>query len=568
MRFREEEGRRIRDVVILGGGTAGWMSAAYLASQLEDGVRITVLEAPTIPRIGVGEATVPNLQKVFFDQLGLAERDWMPQCNASFKVGVKFINWCTPGSSQPLARKAAGTSDHFYHPFGILPHSNGVPLSHYWFLKRYRGETSERFDYACFREPPFLDAKRSPCWLDGRPATRYAWHFDAQLLAAFLQKHATSKLGVAHVEDVLKEARFDDRGHIESLLTEGGREIKGDLFIDCSGFRGLLINRALGEPFIDMNDHLLCDSAVATALPHDDLRHGVEPYTSAIAMQAGWTWKIPMLSRFGTGYVYSSRFLDEDAAVKELCRLWNLDPERTTLNRIRFRVGRNRRAWVKNCVSVGLASCFLEPLESTGIYFIYAALYQLVKHFPDKHFDNRLVDGFNREIELMFDDTRDFIQAHFHFSPRLDTPFWRANKELRLPDNMQEKIATYKAGLAINPPIADESTYYGNFDAEFRNFWTNGSYYAIFAGLGLVPDRPLPLVEHRGRSLERAEMLLADVKRQQRELLDTLPSCYDYLCRMHGRDGALTPMATAGGNGRALSPLAAGIGLETPGAQV
>lgn len=565
MKFGKQDGAGIRDIVILGGGTAGWMSASYLASQLEDGVRITVLEAPAIPRIGVGEATVPNLQKVIFDQLGIAERDWMRECNASFKVGVKFVNWRTPGPSQPLARKSLEGSDHFYHPFGILPACNGVPLSHYWFLKKYNGKTSERFDYACFREPPFLDARRSPCWLDGRPATRYAWHFDAQLVAAFLQKHATTKLGVTHIQDSLKEVRFDDRGHIESLLTEGGREIKGDLFVDCSGFRGLLINRALAEPFIEMNDHLLCDSAVATAIGHDDLRHGVEPYTAAIAMQAGWTWKIPMLSRFGTGYVYSSQFLSEDAAVEEFCRLWNLDPERTALNRIRFRVGRNRRAWVKNCVSIGLASCFLEPLESTGIYFIYAALYQLAKHFPDKHFDGRLVDRFNREIELMFDDTRDFIQAHFFFTPRTDTPFWRANKELRLPDNMQEKIALYKAGLPVNPPIADENTYYGNFDAEFRNFWTNGSYYAIFAGLGFVPDRPLPLLNYRPHSIERAEAILAEVKRQQHELVDSLPTCYDYLRHLHGRDGASRSLGPAGPG---ISPVGAALDFETPGAQV
>nr|HQU46847.1 tryptophan 7-halogenase [Pirellulales bacterium] len=469
MTVRPEQDSRIRNIVVLGGGTAGWMAASYLASQLQGGVRITVLEAPAIPRIGVGEATVPNLQKVFFDQLGLAERDWMRECNASFKVGVKFTNWCTAGPSQPTPRRLRHGNDQFYHPFGILPDCDRVPLSHYWFLKKHRGETDERFDYACFREPPLLDAKRSPCWLDGRPATRYAWHFDAQLVAAFLQRHATGKLGVEHVQDVLKDVRFDERGHIESLLTEGGRCLKGDLFIDCSGFRGLLINGALGEPFIDMNDHLLCDSAVATPVPHDDARHGVEPYTSAIAMQAGWTWKTPMLSRFGTGYVYSSQFVGEDQAVEEFCRLWRLDPENTPLNRMRFRVGRNRRSWVKNCVSIGLASCFLEPLESSGIYFIYAALYQLAKHFPDKRFDATLLDRFNREIELMFDDTRDFIQAHFYFSPRVDTPFWRANKELRLADNMREKIATYKAGLAINPPIADEKTYYGNFDAEFSS---------------------------------------------------------------------------------------------------
>jgi tryptophan halogenase len=307
------------------------------------------------------------------------------------------------------------------------------------------------------------------------------------------------------------------------------------LFIDCSGFRGLLINKAMNEPFIDMSDHLLCDSAVASAVPHDDERHGIEPYTSAIAMESGWTWKIPLLSRFGSGYVYSSKFASEDKATDDFCRLWGLDPEKATLNKIRFRVGRNRRAWVKNCVSIGLASCFLEPLESTGIYFIYAAIYQLAKHFPDKNFDQILIDRFNREIELMFDDTRDFIQAHFRFAPRNDTPFWQANKELHLTENILDKLATYKAGLAINAPFASEDTYYANFDVVFRNFWTNGSYYCIFAGLGLTPDRPLPSLLYKENSVREAEAAFAQVKRRQRELVTTLPSTYEFLRVLHGK---------------------------------
>jgi tryptophan halogenase len=337
------------------------------------------------------------------------------------------------------------------------------------------------------------------------------------------------------VQDELEGVNFDSRGMIQSLHTKGGRTLSGDLFIDCSGFRGLLINQAMAEPFLDMNDHLLCDSAVASAVPNDDARYGVEPYTSAIAMPAGWTWKIPMLGRFGTGYVYSSQFATQDQATEDFCKLWGLDPNKARLNKIRFRVGRNRRAWVKNCVSIGLASCFLEPLESTGIYFIYAALYQLAKHFPNKNFDPILVDRFNAEIAAMFDDTRDFIQAHFRFSPRMDTPFWAANKELHLTDNIREKLAMYKAGLPVNPPIADESNYYGSFEAEFRNFWTNGSYYCILAGLGLLPDQPLPLLTHKTNSIRKAEQLFASVKKQQRELGRTLPSNFEYLRRLHGQ---------------------------------
>ncbi len=371
---RHQVNHGIKKVVILGGGTAGWMAAAYLAKALQHTVEITVLEAPAIPRIGVGEATVPNLQRVVFDYLGIPEDEWMRECNASFKTAVKFINWRTPGEGPHQARQWQGRPDSFHHPFGILPAQEQIPLAQFWAYKRLRGETDEPFDYACFMEPVIMDAKKAPRFPGGTPATYYAWHFDAHLVAGFLRRFATQKQGVVHIEDELSEVERDERGFITALRTKAQRRVEGDLFVGCSGFRGLLINKALGEPFIDMNDHLLCDSAVATSVPHDDAAHGVEPYTSAIAMRSGWTWRIPLLGRFGSGYVYSSEFSSQDQAAADFCRMWGLDPEATSLNKIRLRVGRNRRAWVHNCVSIGLASCFLEPLESTGIYFIYAAL--------------------------------------------------------------------------------------------------------------------------------------------------------------------------------------------------
>ena len=354
-------------------------------------------------------------------------------------------------------------------------------------------------------------------------------------MADYLRRFSTSKQGVIHIQDEMQEAVLDQRGFITALRTKSGRTIEGDLFVDCSGFRGLLINKAMGEPFIDMSDHLLCDSAVATAVPHDDEAHGVKPYTSSIAMKAGWTWKIPMLTRFGSGYVYSSKYATQDEATEDFCRLWGLDPAEVPLNQIRFRVGRNRRAWVKNCVGVGLSSCFLEPLESTGLYFIYATIYQLAKHFPDTRFDPVLIDRFNGEINKMFDDCRDFIQAHFYFSPRVDTPFWMANKHLQLADQIKEKIAAYRAGLPVNLPVAQDAGYYGNFEAEFGNFWTNSNYYCIFAGLGLLPDQPLPALAHKPESIEGAELTFSDVKQKQQHLLKTLPTNYEYLRQLHGR---------------------------------
>ncbi len=516
---------RIKRIVILGGGTAGWMTASYLGKALQGSANIIVLESATVPKIGVGEATVPNLQKVFFDYLGLKEEDWMPKCNASFKVAVKFINWKTGGVD--------GKTDHFYHPFGLLPTCDNIPLSHYWLNKYKRGVTTESFDYACFKEVSIMDEHLAPRWFNGDRATRYAWHFDAHLVADFLCKFATTKQNATQIIDEFASANVDEKGFIKHIITRSGRVLEGDLFIDCSGFRSLLINQVVGEPFIDMNDHLLCNSAVATSIPHDDKKYGVEPFTSAISMKAGWVWKIPMLGRFGSGYVYSNEFSSQDDAINEFCSLWNIDPNKTNLNNIRFRVGRNRRAWVKNCVSIGLSSCFLEPLESTGIYFIYAALYHLVKNFPDKNFNPLLQNKFNQEIECMFDDTRDFIQTHFYFSPRVDTNFWTANKSLLLTDNILDKIALYRAGIPFNQPVTDENTYYDNFDAEFRNFWTNGSYYCIFAGLGILPEKSFPILSYKPKSAKLAELIFDEIKIKQKDLLKTLPSHYDFLKKLH-----------------------------------
>lgn len=513
---------RIKKIIIVGGGTAGWMTASYLQKALQE-VKITLIEAPTIPRIGVGEATVPNLQPVFFDFLGIPENEWMQGCNAAFKGAVKFINW----KSDP----ASGKNDHFYHPFGIVPNCDNIPLTHYWALKRKSGYTPP-VDYSCFIEPSLLDEKRAPKAFDGTRVTRYAWHFDAQLVADYL-KNLSVGWGVEHVLDHIDGATFKSDGSIDAVKTKSGATYSGDLFIDCTGYRGLLINKAMQEPFLDMSDHLLCDSAVATQVPNDDERNGIEPYTSAIAMRAGWTWKIPMLTRFGTGYVYSSKFASQDEATEEFLRLWNLNGN-TKLNQIRFRVGRNRRAWVKNCVSIGLSSCFLEPLESTGIYFIYAAIYQLVRHFPDKSFSPGLIDGFNREIASMFDDSRDFIQAHYLATPRQDTPFWKANKhDLVQSDNVKEKMETYDAGLPINMPFVDEDTYYRRFEVEFKNYWTNGSYYCILAGLGREPKRTLPMLAFHSSNLAKADHMFEEIKTRAAAARMKVPTNYEFLTRLH-----------------------------------
>ena len=518
----------IQSVVILGGGTAGWMTATYLSKAFGDKISITLIESEAVPKIGVGEATVPNLQRVFFDFLGLPESEWMRECNASFKGAVKFVNWRkTPD--------AAG-HNHFYHHFGLIPNHDNVPLSQYWMLRRMQEGNQEAYDYACYYQSQILDQNLAPCTMDGKPAFAYAWHFDAHLVAAYLAKLGV-KWGVKRVIDTLKTVERGDDGRITALTTEKGGRYEGDLFVDCSGFRGLLINQTMEEPFIDMSNHLFNNAAVASPVPHDDERYGVEPYTSAIAMKHGWTWKIPMLGRFGSGYVYSRDFVSQDDATLEFCKLWNLDPEKTNFNQIRFRTGRNRRAWVQNCVSIGLASCFLEPLESTGIYFTYAAIYQLVKHFPDMSFDSALIDNFNKEIETMYDDSRDFLQAHYLTSSRDDTPYWLANKnEIYLSDNIKEKLAQYRVGLPVNMPYTSEEQYYGNFETEFRNFWTNSSYYCVLAGMGWLPKNPMPKLLYREDAAREAKELFASLKQKTARLQATLPTCHDYLKHLHSKE--------------------------------
>ncbi|WP_394829178.1 tryptophan halogenase family protein [Pendulispora albinea] len=513
----------IKDVVILGGGTAGWMTASYLSKALP-GVKITLVESAAVPKIGVGEATIPNLQKVFFDFLGIPETKWMKFVNGGFKSAVKFVNWRKP---QP------GRSNHFYHLFGNPASCDGIPLTHYWLLKKQAGFQTP-MEYACYPQAAALDDKRAPCLLDGSRQMHHAWHFDAHLVADYLRGWSIER-GVTHIIDDYESVTLDERGHIVSLSTKGGRTIAGDLFVDCSGFRGLLINQAMQEPFIDMSDHLLCDSAVAGQMPHDDARNGVEPYTSSIAMNAGWTWKIPMLGRFGSGYVFSSKFSTREQATADFRALWNV-PEGQPLNHIKFRVGRNARAWVKNCVGIGLSSCFLEPLESTGIYFIYASLYQLVKHFPDRSFDERLIARFNAEVEFMYDDCRDFVQAHYFMAQRDDTAFWRANRhELRLSDNIKEKIERYEAGLPLTTGDLDDNSYYSSFEYEFRNFWLNGNYYCVFAGLDYLPERPFPRARYRSASIEKAEGMFAEIARKSEHLKQILPTNHEYLRALHER---------------------------------
>jgi tryptophan 6-halogenase len=510
-------------VVVVGGGTAGWMTASYLRAAFGDRLSVTVVESAKVGTIGVGEATFSTVRH-FFDYLGLDERDWMPHCNATYKLGIRFENWREKGH-------------HFYHPFERLRVVDGFNLTDWWL----REPRSERFDRDCFVIGSICDAERSPRYLDGRIFENdiaeervlykttlaeqdtqfpYAYHFDASLLADFLQDYSTRR-GARHVVDDVVDIALDDRGWISHLVTREHGRIDGDLFVDCTGFRGLLINKELGEPFESYHDHLPNDRAVALQVPVDVAAEGIRPYTTATAMDAGWIWTIPLYHRNGTGYVYSADFCDPDEAERTLREFVGPAAEGARANHIRMRVGRNRNSWVHNCVAIGLASGFVEPLESTGIFFIQYAVEQLVKHFPDEGWDDALVRSYNRAVNRCLDGVRDFLVLHYRCAARTDTPYWQATKQRPLPDGLAERMDSWSVRL---PDDTSVYPYYHGFESY--------SYNVMLLGLGgHLPHRHRAALDMLADASAQREFDL--VRKQAQELVSGLPSQYDYLASLH-----------------------------------
>ncbi|MFP8961429.1 tryptophan halogenase family protein [Streptomyces nanhaiensis] len=514
----------VNSVVIVGGGTAGWMTATYLQATFGDRLPVTLVESADVPTVGVGEATFSTVRH-FFDYLGLAEHEWMPACNGSYKLAIRFENW-------------RGQGEHFYHPFERLRVADGFSLADWW-LKLDDGE--RRFDEACYVLPALCEAKRSPKQFDGELFERslhdggdrprrttmfqqdtqfpYAYHFDAARLAGFLADFGTRR-GVRRVLDDVVEVRQDERGWISGIVTREHGEIEADLFIDCTGFRGLLINKTLGEPFESFQDVLPNDRAVALRVPVDVEREGMAPYTTASARDCGWIWTIPLFGRIGTGYVYSSQFCSPEEAEAELRAFVGPRAKDAEANHIRMRIGRNRRSWVNNCVAIGLSSGFVEPLESTGIFFIQHGIEQLVRHFPDADWDANLARGYNESVARCLEGVREFLVLHYKASTRNDTPYWKATEDRRLPDGMAERLRLWEARL---PDASSVYPYYHGFESY--------SYDVMLLGLGRPPARPhaaLGLLEGG-----EARRQFAELREHAARLVEELPSQYEYLARLH-----------------------------------
>jgi tryptophan 7-halogenase len=514
---------KIEKIIIVGGGSSGWMAASYILKALNFNIDLTLIESPKIGKIGVGEATIPTIKEQLFDFLEIPEEEWMPSCKATYKLGIKFVNW---------KRSAKEGGDHYYHSFGEMPSCSNIPLSQLWAYWRTTGlETAH--DYSCYVTPRICDGMRSPRFLDGKKVAHYAYHFDALDIANYLQEWCT-KRGLQHVKDDIVNVRLDENGNIKSLLGEGGETYEADLYIDCTGFQGLLIEKALNEPHISFSDSLLTDRAVAINIPSDSEKDGIRPYTTATAFSSGWQWEIPLYGRSGNGYVYSSKFQTADSAELEMRKFFGAKADSLEARHIKFKSGRRRRSWVKNCVSFGLSSSFLEPLESTGLYFVYAALYQFMEYFPMKEIDPVLRDRFNERVAYMVDDVKDFILIHFCTSPRVDTPYWLANKhELKIPDSVREILALQKAGIPIKKGYTNDELLYASFEAGFDRFWTNSNYQCVLAGVDYLPERYLPLLDHRTDVVQESKKIFKEIELRSQMLTETLPSQYEYLTYLY-----------------------------------
>jgi tryptophan halogenase len=414
----------VRKVVIAGGGTAGWMAAITLSTYFSKLLDITLVESEEIGTVGVGESTVPPIT-AFHRLLGIDERNFMTECAATFKVGIWFENWARIG-------------DVYVHPFGRFGEPSWMAEFHnFWLHSQAKGGKAPLSDY-CYE---YVAALKGKFALRENPRINYAYHFDAALYSRYLRKLATAK-GVKRIEGRIKEVRKNAAGFVESLELQDGQVIQGDLFIDCTGFRGLLIEGALQTGFEDWSHWLPCDSAVAFQTAVDT---PAQPVTACYAHSAGWRWNIPVQHRVGNGVVYCSKYLSDDEARAKLLADSGGTPVKEPWQ-IRIKAGRRKQAWNKNVVALGLASGFVEPLESTSIHLIMTAALRLAHFFPFAGVNEPMTGRYNELSRHEIERIRDFVCMHYHFTERDDTEFWKMCRAMEIPDSLRERVELFKKG--------------------------------------------------------------------------------------------------------------------------
>lgn len=474
----------LRNVIVVGGGTSGWLSATYLASSFKKtgrNIKVTLIESANIPTIGVGEGTFPTIVNTLYE-IGLSEKDFLASCDASFKQGALFKNWL----HDPQERTHG-----YYHPFDPPEMPKGIDLSAYWVKRKKAGTMSHDFSHATCVQAQLCDHNLAPkttetpefSWL-----AKYAYHLDAAKLGKVLQKHGTEKLNIEHIFADIEDVNIDNDGYIASITSNEGKTFLADFFVDCTGFRSLLLGKALTVPFVSQSQYLSVDSAVTLQVSYEKDDSPIATHTISTAQEAGWIWDISLQSRRGTGYVYSSKHTTPERAEAVLKAYHNIDADTDiSLRHIHFDVGYREKSWYKNCCAIGFSSGFVEPLEATAIAMVEAGVRSLAARFPQHRaaMDIRQ-QQYNEIFVSRWKNIIDFIKLHYCLSKRKDTAFWQEHTSSKtLPASLKARLEAWK--------------YYGITDGDLPykyDLFTLASWQYILYGLEFLPDyvesAPLP----------------------------------------------------------------------------
>lgn len=460
-----------KNIVILGGGTAGWISAnAMIDSWADKGAEITLIESPDIGTVGVGEGSTPQL-KVFFDKIGVDEAEWMPRCKATYKNGISFANWSTrPGFER------------YFHPFATQIDKHTATAFFFNTYARRQGADVHAHPDRFFLSAKLAENRQGPKPNENFPfLVEYGYHFDAHLVGEFLKERALAR-GVKHIQAKVLEVNQASDGAIASLYTDAGEDIPGDFFIDCSGFRGALIQGALQVPFQSYSENLFNDSAVV--LPTDQ-EANIGSQTVSTAMKYGWAWEIPLTHRIGNGYVYSSSFCSSDDAETELRTALGLLDSDVEARHLKMKVGRVENHWHKNCLAVGLSQGFIEPLEATALNLVCNTVYDFIETLEAGDFSDEGRDAFNARANLGFEKVRDYIVAHYIMNSRDDTDYWRQNgAQKNVPERLQQILQIWKQGKGLSQEMER---------LQIPSSYTATSWSCLLAGYGFYPEmRPMP----------------------------------------------------------------------------
>lgn len=484
--------KKIKKVVIAGGGTAGWMAAAALSKLLGKTIDVSLVESDEIPTVGVGEATIPTLH-IFHRLLGINEQEFMAATNATFKLGISFENWRDIGKD-------------YIHSFGFLGKGCwAAGFQHFWLKGREKGIVSEIGDYV----PEHLGAREGKFAVLANQELNHAYHLDAGLYANFLRKIA-EKHGTKRTEGKITKVNVNDEsGYIDSITLASGAIVEGDLFLDCTGFRALLIEDALHTGFDDWSHLLPCDSAIAVQTK--TVTESV-PYTRSIARESGWQWKIPLQNRTGNGFVFCSKYMTDEEAKQTL--LDNIEGELLNEPRvIKYKTGTRRKHWNKNCIAIGLSSGFIEPLESTGIHLFQKAIVRLLLLFPSQGIKKSDIDEFNTQSKTEIDNIKDFIILHYHLTDRTDTPFWRYCKNMDIPDTLKHRMSLFKES--------------GQVFKKSEELFGETSWVQVMMGQGLMPEQYHPIVDLMGD--EELASFLNNIKSGVQRKVNNWPNHFDFI---------------------------------------